>query len=111
MTCIFYRKEEQIHDQAGISVMHQMKSMFNQFNNLTQLLPSKQSRTKGLHEMMHKLQSKQKRFAPIVMGVAAAIIGGILGTFMGRYSQQQIDSIKLVKDLRPVCCMSTMTTT
>jgi hypothetical protein len=78
---------------VGISIGHQIYAMQRTFANLTAMLPaSSQHQSSQL--------SRQKRIIPYLIGLAAAaIIGAILGTYFGPYSQTQINTLPLINDM------------
>ncbi len=81
------------HDIAGLSVAHRIDSIIAQFTNITQLLPTYSLNRPAKY-------NRERRFIAVALtGLAGIIIGAVMGTFFGQYSQKQMGSISTLQDL------------
>ena len=78
-------------DITGISAYHRIEEMLTQFQNITALLPQSENPEQDIQKI------RTKRVASLV--IAGIFLAGLLGTFLGLYSQTQLGSITTVKDL------------
>jgi hypothetical protein len=80
-------------NNAGISIGHQLEEIYYSFTNLTSLLPQQS-------DLQRSAPPRSKRGAKAVIGVVVSIIAGaLIGTYLGPYSQQQINAIPLARDM------------
>jgi hypothetical protein len=83
-------------DAAGFSIYHRLANLHVQFQNLTRLLPEESQSPKELHDALQDIRSRPKRG---IFFVGALIVSALLGTFLGMYSQSQINTIRTIKDM------------
>jgi hypothetical protein len=82
--------------QAGISIRHQILEIERTFNNVTAMLPA--SSPYSASEL--KPQSRQRRELFGLLGIAAvAMIGALIGTYLGPYTQTQVNALPLLQDM------------
>ena len=74
--------------KAGVSIGHQLQGMQSHFTDLINLLPSQPEQGKHKREVI-----------TLIIGALAALVGGIVGTYLGTYSQAQVETLKITKDL------------
>ncbi len=79
-------------DAAGLSIAHQLDNILAKFDNIVKLMP--QEVEKRAPNSMHR---SSRSITAIVFGGIALI--GILGTLFGLYSQKQLSTITIAKDL------------
>ena len=79
--------QNNISNSIGVSISHQLQTMQTQVRELINLMPT------------HADNTRNKRELTLIAVGLAALIGGIIGTYLGRYSQAQIDELKVTKDM------------